>query len=233
MALDSRVADPIARRMGNMYLTPGLQLPNYSITPSPGTSPGSNRYLPPAPSTGTQPMPIPIPIPGAAPGSHNQALSISPNNQALTGTSPRYVPPILPPYSSPTSSIMSPPPAYGSSPSFSTAFPAASSPTYSPNAPPPRVSRLAPDSKGMEIPLDAKWTKIRRTLVSPEILEKAGVRYEARPDFVAVLGVLSREQIALYARQSDEVRNARRRATGPGPSSDRGVPTRYPDERKV
>ncbi len=64
----------------------------------------------------------------------------------------------------------------------------------------------------MEIPLDAKWTKIRRTLVSPEVLEKAGVRYEARPDFVAVLGVLSSEQIALYARQSEEMRTARKKS---------------------
>jgi hypothetical protein len=76
--------------------------------------------------------------------------------------------------------------------------------------PPPRQqSQLAPDSKGQTIPLDATWTKIDRKLVSPEVLERAGVRYEARPNFVAVLGILSREQIEDYARKSFEVRNAR------------------------
>lgn len=69
--------------------------------------------------------------------------------------------------------------------------------------------RLAPDRYGKEIPMEAQWTKIRRTLVSPEVLERARVRYEARPDYVAVLGRLTREQIADYARQSAECRAAR------------------------
>lgn len=38
---------------------------------------------------------------------------------------------------------------------------------------------LAPDSQGREIPRDAKWTKIRRGLVSTEILEEDRLRYEA------------------------------------------------------
>lgn len=38
---------------------------------------------------------------------------------------------------------------------------------------------LAPDSFGREIPRDAKWTKIRRGLVSTEILEEDRLRYEA------------------------------------------------------
>ncbi|KFY15568.1 hypothetical protein V492_01909 [Pseudogymnoascus sp. VKM F-4246] len=38
---------------------------------------------------------------------------------------------------------------------------------------------LAPDSQGREIPRDAKWTKIRRGLVSTEILEQDRLRYEA------------------------------------------------------
>ncbi|XP_044718903.1 uncharacterized protein HRG_07468 [Hirsutella rhossiliensis] len=70
-------------------------------------------------------------------------------------------------------------------------------------------SRLAPDRYGKEIPMEAQWTRIRRTLVSPEVLERARVRYEARPDYVAVLGRLTREQIADYARQSAECRAAR------------------------
>ncbi|KAK0622630.1 hypothetical protein B0T14DRAFT_494255 [Immersiella caudata] len=70
--------------------------------------------------------------------------------------------------------------------------------------------RLAPDSQGREIPPSAKWTKIKRSLVSPEVLQRAGVRYEARPEFVAVLGILSKEQILEYSRQSAEIRQRRR-----------------------
>jgi hypothetical protein len=39
--------------------------------------------------------------------------------------------------------------------------------------------RLAPDSQGNDIPADAKWTKINRRLVSPEVLDQDGRRYEA------------------------------------------------------
>ncbi|KAH7140816.1 hypothetical protein EDB81DRAFT_65298 [Dactylonectria macrodidyma] len=118
-------------------------------------------------------------------------LSSSPTSNF--GASPRSVP-LLPPYVNGGA-----PPAYGSSPR----------------------SRLAPDRYGMEIPPDAQWTKIRRTLVSPEILERAGVRYEARPEYVAVLGRLSREQITEYARQSAEARAARSAGRRPRRSSDR------------
>jgi hypothetical protein len=41
------------------------------------------------------------------------------------------------------------------------------------------LPRLAPDSYGNEIPPDAKWTKIKRSLVSPEVLDQDGRRYEA------------------------------------------------------
>lgn len=85
---------------------------------------------------------------------------------------------------------------------------ASPSPSHAPGTR-PRASHLAPDRYGKEIPLDAQWTRIKRTLVSPEVLERAGVRYEARPDYVAVLGRLTREQIAEYARQSAECRAAR------------------------
>ncbi|KAI1206640.1 uncharacterized protein F4807DRAFT_438764 [Annulohypoxylon truncatum] len=74
-----------------------------------------------------------------------------------------------------------------------------------------RSAHLAPDSQGREIPLEAKWTRISRRLVSPEVLAGAGVRYEARPDFVAVLGELSRDQVADFARRTTEARNSRRR----------------------
>lgn len=39
--------------------------------------------------------------------------------------------------------------------------------------------RLAPDEHGNEIPADAKWTKINRRLVSPEVLDQDHRRYEA------------------------------------------------------
>ncbi|KAH7308028.1 hypothetical protein B0I35DRAFT_483321 [Stachybotrys elegans] len=111
-------------------------------------------------------------------------LSASPN-AGLLGTAPRAIPQA----GSYTGSA--PPPSYGTSPRFN--------------------SRLAPDRYGHEIPMDAPWTRIKRTLVSPEVLERAGVRYEARPEYVAILGRLSREEIAEFARQSADCRAARSR----------------------
>ncbi|PHH60278.1 hypothetical protein CDD80_1611 [Ophiocordyceps camponoti-rufipedis] len=35
--------------------------------------------------------------------------------------------------------------------------------------------RLAPDRYGQEIAMDAQWTKIKRSLVSPEVLQRAGI----------------------------------------------------------
>ncbi|CAG8957121.1 hypothetical protein HYFRA_00009322 [Hymenoscyphus fraxineus] len=72
------------------------------------------------------------------------------------------------------------------------------------------VFQLAPDSQGKQIPSDALWTKISRRLVSPEVLEQDRRRYEARPEFVAVLGILSREEIQSYAIRSEAIRAARR-----------------------
>jgi hypothetical protein len=43
----------------------------------------------------------------------------------------------------------------------------------------PEAIRLAPDSQGNEIPAGAKWTKIARRLVSPEVLDQDHLRYEA------------------------------------------------------
>ena len=75
----------------------------------------------------------------------------------------------------------------------------------------PRTShfRLAPDRYGNEIPMDAQWTRINRERVSVEVLERAGVRYEARPTYVAILGRLSREQIEDFIRQTIDCRAAR------------------------
>lgn len=57
---------------------------------------------------------------------------------------------------------------------------------------------------------DAVWTKIHRSLISASVLDKAGMVYEVFPDFVAVLGKLSRPEIAELARQTDEVRRRRK-----------------------
>ncbi|KAL7947060.1 hypothetical protein V8C42DRAFT_300740 [Trichoderma barbatum] len=85
---------------------------------------------------------------------------------------------------------------------------------YGSSAPPAyggtSTARLAPDSYGREIPMHAEWTKIKRSVVSPEALERAGVRYEARPGYVAILGRLSLDQVTHYARLSAECRAARR-----------------------
>ncbi|KAF6807668.1 hypothetical protein CSOJ01_08032 [Colletotrichum sojae] len=112
-------------------------------------------------------------------------FSSSPTAANNLGVSPRFVPP-LPGYANAGA-------PFGASPRTS-------------------ASRLAPDRYGMDIPLDAKWTRIRRALISPEILERAGVRYEARPDYVAILGILSREEITHFARLSAEARAARSRS---------------------
>ncbi|KIH87791.1 hypothetical protein SPBR_04772 [Sporothrix brasiliensis 5110] len=89
---------------------------------------------------------------------------------------------------------------------------------------------LAPDSKGNCIPPDAIWTRISRRLVSPEVLEKAGVRYEARPTFVAVLGMLDKKTIAEYARQSAEARRSRHSSAKGRGQLPRNTP---PDDRRT
>lgn len=83
---------------------------------------------------------------------------------------------------------------------------------------------LAPDRYGKEIPMNAQWTRINRNLVSPEVLARAGVRYEARPTFVAILGRLSREQIADFARQSADCRAARAMRQNPPRGGGEGDP---------
>ncbi|KAL0931475.1 uncharacterized protein CTRU02_214210 [Colletotrichum truncatum] len=133
------------------------------------------------------------------------AAEFSSSPTSNTGVSPRFVPPIPFPNGGP------PPTSYGASPRTS-------------------ASRLAPDRYGMDIPLEAKWTRIRRALVSPEVLERAGVRYEARPDYVAILGVLSREEITNYARLSAEARAARSRGR-PNGNGTNTSPTSHPRRR--
>ncbi|TGO24580.1 hypothetical protein BPAE_0099g00160 [Botrytis paeoniae] len=70
-------------------------------------------------------------------------------------------------------------------------------------------SKIAPDSSGHEIPQGAKWTKVKRSLISPEVLMKDGRRFEARPEFVAILGILTKEEIQQYAERSHVLREER------------------------
>lgn len=210
MDIDRRDADSLAARIGGLHLSPAL-LPvpaNYGV--SPGTSP-SAQYLPPPSTFQGQP-------------NHLSELNVSssPLKQSL-GTSPRHGPPPSTYSASPASSNMTiPPPPYSAIKQSGTApipVPSSAPPTATGFPPPPsglgsRRSRLAPDSQGAEIPLEAKWTRIKRALVSPEVLDRAGLRYEARPEFVAVLGVLSKEEIAHLAHKSADVRASRTRARG-------------------
>ncbi|KAJ8068643.1 hypothetical protein OCU04_002345 [Sclerotinia nivalis] len=71
------------------------------------------------------------------------------------------------------------------------------------------MARLAPDSYGNEIPPDAKWTKVKRSLISSEVLNQDGRRYEARPEFVAILGILTKDEIQNYASRSYTLREER------------------------
>ncbi len=186
MALDRYSADKVAALTGSSLLAP--MYPHIQVTP-PGTS-ASARYLPP----GAQPLHIP------AYDGHPVALPPAYSNALSPG---------------------SPPPLYGTSLTIASPMNAMDLTAMPASAPaagndimqyqhsPRPHSRLAPDSKGQTIPLDATWTKVDRKLVSPEVLETAGVRYEARPNFVAVLGILTREEIEDFARKSFQVRNAR------------------------
>ncbi|KAG4439928.1 hypothetical protein IFR05_004603 [Cadophora sp. M221] len=131
---------------------------------------------------------------------------------------------------------------FGTSPSGSGAMVISIPPSSNPRtsidslatSPRPNVPiKLAPDEHGNEIAPDAKWTKINRRLVSPEVLHQDGRRYEARPDFVAVLGVLSRAEIESLAARSHALRQARhkqhqRTQSTPQPPSSNQAPPQPP-----
>ena len=70
-------------------------------------------------------------------------------------------------------------PEYGTSPSFSGAIKIPNANDRLGTSPRAESIRLAPDSQGNEILADAKWTKINRRLVSPEVLDQDRRRYEA------------------------------------------------------
>ncbi|KAL1878580.1 hypothetical protein VTK73DRAFT_7758 [Phialemonium thermophilum] len=201
-------------RLSVLHLSP-TNPPSYSF--SPGTSPNEQALALPS---------QPLGITDGAPPKYQPPFSLADSQP------PRYVPSVTPYPDSLPSSFTAPSPAYGASP-------AASHPLSPCSAPPAaalgisdqatRFSRLAPDSRGNQIPLDATWTRIKRVLISPVVLDRAGERYEARPDFVYVLGKLTIDKINEYARQSAEVRNARRpsRLRTPGGDGNNGADKRH------
>lgn len=126
---------------------------------------------------------------------------------------------------------------YGSSP-ITPYTPLHHLPSQPPNSTshPPQEFVLAPDSKGNPIPANAKWTQVTRRLISPEILEQRGMRYEARPEWVAILGELRKEEISELALASAWVRSQRERGPErpprPAVKGALAVPIPIPGERK-
>ena len=66
---------------------------------------------------------------------------------------------------------------------------------------------VAPLRSSGNIPPNARWTKIMRTLVSPEALEGGAERFEERQDCVIVLRVLTKAEIEQYALKTQELRS--------------------------
>lgn len=77
-----------------------------------------------------------------------------------------------------------------------------------PEDPNPTREGVAPlkDAGKEGVPPNARWTKISRVLVNPEALEQAHERFEERDDYVIVLRVVSREEIAKFAEKTREIR---------------------------
>ncbi|KAK5636974.1 hypothetical protein RRF57_012686 [Xylaria bambusicola] len=205
MALDRQNND-LTMAMGNMHIqnVPPSTYGNYVASSS-----RPQKYLPP---------------------SSSQPLLLSPSDRTFTldepydyehDPPPRYVPSLPPP---PLGVDRSSPPTVNANSVSAPSLVGKDATISSQESKNRRSVRLGPDSQGREIPPDAKWTRIRRSLVSPEVLAREGLRYEARPEFVAVLGELKREDVADLARKTADVRNARRRvmvdaSSGPMPGN--------------
>lgn len=56
------------------------------------------------------------------------------------------------------------------------------------------------------IPSGARWTKIDRKLVNPQVLEDADENFEYGPDYVVVLRVLTKKEIEIYASRTQKIR---------------------------
>ncbi|KAA8572301.1 hypothetical protein EYC84_002927 [Monilinia fructicola] len=142
----------------------------------------------------------PLILPPSSPSSHHsypdesiQPIALRPKRSSDQRSSPR------------TSGVRFDLPVRQTSPKLST-FVTGTSPRPDSAMP---SKRLAPDSYGNEISPDAKWTKVKRSLISPEVLNQDGRRYEARPEFVAILGILTKEEIQDYVSRSHNLREER------------------------
>ena len=62
-----------------------------------------------------------------------------------------------------------------------------------------------------EIPQNARWTKLKRRLVSPEALERGRERFEEKDDCLIVLRVLTRDEVEQYAIETQVIREMRAR----------------------
>ncbi|KAI0436370.1 hypothetical protein F4803DRAFT_233915 [Xylaria telfairii] len=197
MELDKQVTDMTAA-MGDTHMQSVSPPTNGNYVTS---SSQPQRYIPPSSS---QPALLPSP---------DRNFAFDEQYEYEHDPPPRYVPSLPPP---PLGNDRSSPPIFRSNsmsaPSLIGERAAPPQQIQSGESTNRRFARLQPDRHGREIPLDAKWTRIRRSLVSPDVLAREGLRYEARPDFVAILGELKREDIADLARKSKEVRDERRRA---------------------
>ncbi|EDN91421.1 hypothetical protein SS1G_00824 [Sclerotinia sclerotiorum 1980 UF-70] len=71
------------------------------------------------------------------------------------------------------------------------------------------VATLGSDSYGNEISPGVIWTKVKRYFISPEVLNQDGRRYVVRPDFVAIYGALTKEELQNYASRSYALREER------------------------
>lgn len=78
--------------------------------------------------------------------------------------------------SRPRTTLAPEPSQYATSPSQYGISPGSSRSVYGSSS---RRSSLAPDSQGNPIPLDAKWTRVKRSLISTEVLDQDKRRYEA------------------------------------------------------
>jgi len=76
---------------------------------------------------------------------------------------------------------------FGASPSRPAAMPITTANDRLGTSPRLEPIRLKPDAQGNEILADAKWTKINRRLVSPEVLEQDRMRYEAYVSYFKLL----------------------------------------------
>lgn len=64
-------------------------------------------------------------------------------------------------------------------------------------------------AKSTGAPPDARWTKVKRDLVNPAALDRAGERYQEADDYVTILRVLSREEIQELATLTRRIRDER------------------------